>query len=139
VKLHWYRLLDSLQSCYRRKTKEIRESRKWGPDWRNMVRSGRRYSRTFLDDVDLSADPTRGLGWKLHPEPGWELNCSNCHGYSFITESMMPEIIAAWAMDIKRMANHARATGKRIPPAPLKPTAATAGCLHCKCLPGAPE
>jgi len=134
MKLHFYRFLDSLQSFFRRKTKEIRLRHRWGEHWRDTSRIGRRYSRV---EAGAEFDDGPGLSY-IRPEPGWEWNCPNCREYSIITESMMPEIIAAWAADAKRITDLAASKGVKFTIKP-KPTAATAGCTNCKYLPGEPE
>jgi hypothetical protein len=139
MKLRWYRLLDTLQSFLNKKRKKIREKRKWGEEWKDKTRSGRRYTRVFWDDVDISADPTRGLGWKLRPEPGWEYSCPNCHEYSLVTESMMPAILEEWRATVARMAEKSQRLAVPMPRIPPEPTAATAGCTNCRYRPGAPE
>ncbi len=138
MKLLWYRFLDFFQSFIRRKTKEAAGKQRWGPIWRDMTRPGRRLSRVYLDDVDVSADPERGLGWKMRPDPGWEWTCPNCREYSIITESMMPAILKDWEADTERMTERAKAKGVKYTLTP-RPTAATAGCTNCKYRPGAPE
>lgn len=132
MKILWYRLLDSLQSLWNRKRKEVRLKRRWGARWRDMTRSGRRYTRV------IEGNPAHEPHWASRAEPGWEWTCQNCKSYSIITESMMPDIIAAWAADSKRMTDRAAAKGVKWK-IPSKPTAATAGCHYCKYLPGAPE
>lgn len=153
MKIFWYRFLDSLQSFLRRTPKEIKGRNKWGPDWRDKTRPGRRYSRVehnpgvalykypgnFVGDAK---EPINGwsplYAHRIRSEPGWEWNCPNCKEYSIITESMLPEIIATWAADSKRITDLAAARGVTYKIRP-KPTAATAGCTNCKYLPGAPE
>jgi hypothetical protein len=128
MKIAWYRLLDTLQSWFNKIRKEIKFRRKWGEDWRNKERSGRRYSR-----VEAVAEFLDGPGlWSIRPEPGWEWTCQNCKSYSIITESMMPVILQSWE-------EMARDTVERGYKPPARPTAATAGCPECRYRPGAPE
>ena len=130
VKITFYRLLDEVQSFWRRTRKEIRAKRKWGARWKDMTRSGRRYTRVDIIDAEFVNDP--GPAYFMRIEPGWEWSCPNCKSYSLVTESMMPEILADW----EKMAASAKARGFKIP---RKPTAATAGCTNCRFQPGDPE
>lgn len=137
LKIQWYRLLDFLQSLYRRKAKEI-ASRKWGKNWRNCVRPGRTYTRVELSWWPKSQSEELEADYGIRPEPGWEWHCPNCHDYSLITESMMPEILREWQASVSRVLEIARTKGIEHKPTP-RPTAATAGCPNCKYRPGAPE
>jgi hypothetical protein len=137
--IQWYRFLDWLQSAWNTSRKTLAGHRRWGSQWRDKVRPGRHHTRVFYDDVDISADPTRGFGWKLRPEPGWEWYCPNCKEYSIITESMMPEILKEWRESIERMLAKYHDKGLQVPAIPPQPTPATAGCTNCKYRPGAPE
>jgi len=146
MKITWYRLLDTLQSFYNKKRKEIREKRKWGEDWEDKTRSGRRYSRVEYNEVGIFREDfvagKREIGeptYRIRPEPGWEWSCPNCHEYSFVTESMMPAILKDWEETIQRMTAKANAKGVKLPAIPPPPTAATAGCTNCRFRPGAPE
>lgn len=148
MKILLYRLLDSFQSFIRRKRKEISARGNWGAEWRDMVRSGRRYSRVEFDPFGFPVPFTDTSGnegilyqrsaYRIRPEPGWEWNCQQCKEYSFITESMMPAIIAEWAAEAKRNTDLFAAKGKqyRVPP---KPTIERVGCPNCKFRPGDPE
>jgi hypothetical protein len=138
MKLRWYRLLDTLQSFYNRKRKEIREKRKWGEEWKDKTRSGRRYSRVEYVQSIL-AEQKDFLEYRIRPEPGWEYSCPNCHEYSLVTESMMPAILEEWRATVARMAEKSQRLGVNMPRIPPEPTAATAGCTNCKYRPGAPE
>jgi hypothetical protein len=123
------RLLDSLQSFYNRKRKQISARKKWGAGWQDKTRSGRRYSRVeFIDSTDADSEGV----YALRAEPGWFWFCQNCKTPSLITESMMPAILKDWSELAKKTVDR----GYR---PPVKPTAATAGCTNCKYLPGAPE
>ena len=129
VKITFYRLLDEVRSFWRRTRKEIRAKRKWGARWKDMTRSGRRYTRVeFKQAIDVFSWDT----WRLRHEAGWEWPCPNCKSYSLVTESMMPEILADW----EKMALNCKNRDLKIP---TKPTAATAGCTNCKYRPGDPE
>lgn len=139
MKILWYRFLDSFQSFINRKAKETRERRKWGAHWQDMTRSGRRYTR--VERFHLPYIPQgefAGVQHRIRPAPGWEWTCPNCKEYSFITESMMPEIIAAWAGEAKRMTDLAAAKGVRFKISE-RPTIERAGCTNCRYRPGAPE
>ena len=137
MRIAWYRFLDTLGSAWRRARKALRERRKWGARWRDMTRQGRRYTRVdlgaeFKNPVTNSYD---GHGYKwyfVRPEPGWEWTCPNCHTYSIVRKSDMPDILKCW----EAMAKSAMERGYKAPP---KPTAAMAGCTNCKYRPGAPE
>ena len=129
MKITFYRLLDEAQSFWRRTRKQFRAKRKWGARWKDMTRSGRRYTRVVLiDAVSADVEPF----YRELAEPGWEWSCPNCKSYSLVTESMMPEILADW----EKVAASAKARGFKIP---RKPTAATAGCTNCRYQPGDPE
>lgn len=120
---------DQRESAARLRKKTIACKLRWGKDWKNMVRTGRRYTRVER------IEPTTAEGevtYVLRPEPGWEWMCQNCKTYSLITESMMPEILKDW----ETLAKKTVARGFK---PPEKPTAATAGCTNCKYRPGAPE
>jgi len=130
MKIAWYRLLDSLQSWFNRTRKEIKFRRKWGEDWRNKERSGRRYSRVVEQAIPIG--PGYIFRYVIRPEPGWVWTCQNCKSESIITESMMPVILQAWE-------EMARDTVERGYKPPARPTAATAGCPECRYRPGAPE
>jgi hypothetical protein len=152
LKIRYYRLLDYLQSTWNQYIKTARGRQRWGKDWRNKTRSGRTYRRVQLEEMedpqvahqrrldylaeggDLST--WRHYDWKpyyrIRPEPGWEWSCPNCKTRSFVTESMMPDILIDW----ERIALKCKERGL---PIPRKPTAATAGCTNCKYRPGAPE
>jgi hypothetical protein len=139
VKLRWYRFLDSFQSFIRSKTKEIRERRRWGKNWRDMTRSGRVYRR--VQEIHLPYIPQGEFAngaYELLPQPGWEWTCPNCKEYSLITESMMPTILKEWQDTVQRMTYTAAAKSVKVK-IPPKPTAATAGCTNCKYRPGSPE
>jgi hypothetical protein len=143
MKLRWYRLLDTLQSFYNRKRKEIREKRKWGEEWKDKTRSGRRYTRVEFNPTGFSGSPFvddwEAPTYRIRPEPGWEYSCPNCHEYSLVTKSMMPAILEEWRATIARMAEKSQRLGVTMPRIPPEPTAATAGCTNCKFRPGAPE
>jgi hypothetical protein len=128
----YYGLLDFLQSLLNRSLKTLRERRKWGPDWRDKTRSGRRYTRVetpgyTVDSIGITIEKPR-----IRLEPGWEWSCPNCKTYSLITESDMGEILRDW----EEMAQRCK---DREMPIPKRPTMATAGCTNCRFRPGAPE
>ncbi len=145
MKLAWFRFLDWLQSSYRYKTKEIASKRKYGPEWKNCVRPGRKYSHLqFMgyqalewkrEGAIISKTTYSRPHYEIRHEPGWEWHCPNCHDYSIITESMMPEILQEYEDRLKAMLAVAK-PGFQAPP---RPTAAMAGCPNCKYRPGAPE
>jgi hypothetical protein len=142
MKLRWYRLLDTLQSFLNKKRKEIREKRKWGEDWKDKTRSGRRYTRVEFNPLGYkfpygTNDETRAF--RIRPEPGWEYSCPNCHEYSLVTESMMPAILEEWRATVARMAAKSEKLGVPMPAIPPEPTPATVGCTNCRYRPGAPE
>jgi hypothetical protein len=146
MKLRWYRLLDTLQSFLNKKRKEIREKRKWGDEWEDKTRSGRRYTRVEYNEVGIFREDfvagKRECGeptYRIRQEPGWEYSCPNCHEYSLVTESMMPAILEEWRATVARMAAKCQRLGMNMPRIPPEPTAATAGCTNCKFRPGAPE
>lgn len=136
LKIGLYRLLDYLQSTWNQALKTARSRQKWGKDWRNKTRSGRRYTRVEFSEIGFGSgeiDIRKSQSdYRIRPEPGWDWNCPNCKTQSFVTESMMPDILVDW----ERMALKCKERGL---PIPRKPTAATAGCTNCKYRPGAPE
>jgi hypothetical protein len=137
VNITFYRLLDEAQSFCRRTRKQFRAKRKWGACWKDMTRSGRRYTRVEFSEVGFGAgeiDISRHAQpeFRIRPEPGWEWYCPNCKTYSIVTESMMPQVLSEW----EYLAQSCKARGLLIP---KKPTAATAGCTNCNYRPGAPE
>jgi hypothetical protein len=145
VKLRWYRFLDSFESFLRRKPKEIAGRKRWGPNWRDMTRPGRVYTRVAFSpigfdhgEIDISKAPSLHAEHRIRPEPGWEWTCPNCKEYSIITQSMMPAILKEWQDTVQRMTYTAAAKGVKVK-IPPKPSAATAGCTNCKYLPGSPE
>ncbi len=141
----WYRFLDWLQSTWNVSWKTIAGRRKWGAVWRDKVRPGRKHSCIERIDIPIPEDANYSE-WKLNsavysirPEPGWEWWCPNCHVYSIVTQSMMPEILKEWNESILRMTAKANEKGLKVPAIPPPPTAATAGCPNCKYRPGVPE
>ena len=129
LKIQYYRLLDYLQSTWNQALKQARSRQRWGKDWRNKTRSGRTYRRIAFIEAITADGKAR---YEILPDPGWEWNCPNCKTKSFVTESMMPEILVDW----ERIALKCKQRGL---PIPRKPTPATAGCTNCKYRPGAPE
>jgi hypothetical protein len=129
MKITIYRILDKLESFWNLSRKASKEKERWGEDWRNKTRSGRRHTRVWF--VDSPSRDSEGF-YTLRPEPGWEWCCPNCKTYSIVTESMMPQVLSEW----EYLAQSCKARGL---PIPRKPTVATAGCTNCKYRPGAPE
>ena len=84
LKMAWYRILDFMESWFRRKRKEISSKRKFGPGWRNYVRPGRKYSRIAA----LSFTGTGLTVFAIRPEPGWEWYCPQGCGYSITQDPM---------------------------------------------------
>jgi hypothetical protein len=121
--------LDKRESAARLKEKTAAGKKRWGKNWRDMVRAGRRFTRVQTVDPITADGKVETI---LRPEPGWEWVCQNCKTYSLITGSMMPAILKDWEALAKK-------TVDRGYKPPVKPTAATAGCTNCKYLPGAPE
>lgn len=133
----WYRFLDSLGSTWRRSWKSIANRQRWGRDWRDSVRSGRRYSRVELDSERLEAY------WRIRSEPGWEWVCQNCKTRSLV----LPSMVAVWTIGdgpirtdmIQEWQDLSAKTVARGFKPPVKPTPATAPCPNCHYRPGAPE
>jgi hypothetical protein len=122
-------ILDKKESTRRLRIKTSEAKKRWGNNWKDMVRTGRRYTRVQrIDPVTADANVT----YVLRPEPGWEWICQNCKTYSLIRESDMPGILEEWEILAYKTLN----AGFK---PPEKPTAATAGCPNCKFRPGAPE
>jgi hypothetical protein len=121
----WLRFLDFSQSLWNRTRKALKARRKWGVDWRNCVRPGRRFVRLKFDEQH---------GWRHYVTPGWEWNCWNCKDYSIITEGMMPKLIAEWENEADVL--RSRGFERHIKP---KPTAQTARCPNCRAGTGEPE
>ena len=134
LKIQYYRLLDFLQSKFNRTRKEISSKQKWGPEWRNCVRPGRRYSRVAADYYP----ETEEIIFRIRQEAGWEWYCPQGCGYSIVTESMMPELKASWATMAQHAAIEAKQTGVKLSIPPM-PTASRANCPNCRYRPGAPE
>ncbi len=131
---------DQRESAARIAKKTAESKAKWGKHWRDMVRSGRHYTRVEI------IEPTTAKGepeYKLRPEPGWDWICFNCKTKSLVTEVM----IAVWKVDNQEIrtdmmaewATLAKQTAALGYKPPVRPTPATAGCPNCKARPGAPE
>jgi hypothetical protein len=133
--------LDTKQSEARLKQKTAASLKRWGKNWKDMVRTGRRFTRVErIDPITADAEVT----YVLRTEPGWEWTCQNCKTRSLVTESPM---IAIYTIDgvtyrddvLKAWEELAAKTVARGFKPPEKPTATTAGCPNCKYRPGSPE
>ncbi len=135
----WYRFLDWLQSLWNRSRKTVYNRIKWGSEWRDSVRSGRRYSRVECRESDVTWDRY----YAIRPCPGWEWTCSNCKTKSIVNASL----VAFYTIDgttcrddvLEKWRELAASTAARGFKPPVKPTPATAGCPNCQYRPGAPE
>jgi hypothetical protein len=131
---------DNRESAARLAKKTAESKAKWGKSWRDMVRSGRRFSRVE------TIEPTTAEGdvkYVLRPEPGWLWICFNCKTRSLVTDTLIAiwkvnnqeirtDMMAEWV----QLAQKTEAGGFQ-PPA--RPTPATCPCPNCKARPGAPE
>lgn len=121
--------LDKRESAARLKAKTAASKKQWGPRWRDMVRTGRVFTRVErIEPVTAAAEVT----FVIRPEPGWEWRCQNCKTYSLIRPSDMPRVLSEW----EALAANAVKGGFK---PPRKPTIETAGCPNCKYRPGDPE
>lgn len=137
MKITWYRFSDALRSRWNLLRKELPARRKWGSGWRDYVRPGRTYTRTYTRVWE--SDPIQQPGILfIRPDPGWEWTCPNCKEYSLITEAMMPGIIADWEKTAKQMTELAAAKGVTYK-IPERPTIERALCTNCRFRPGPPE
>ena len=133
--------LDRIESAKRLREKTSAAKKKYSYDWRDYTRPGRIYTRVETIEPTTAAGTTE---YVLRPEPGWEWICPNCKTWSLITEAMkgyerqfgklvlVCDVLKEW----EQLAQQTVRGGFK---APVKPTAAMAGCTNCKFRPGDPE